>query len=317
MRQSIKKFGFALFIVLSLFVSWLVFNGDGVAVQQVADPNFDASVAQPAYPIAAPTVLFDEAHQNFHTTQGRYKPFVDLISNDGYRVTPNRQTFQPKTLADSDILIIANASSQRSGSAFREDECDAVKDWVYSGGSLLLIADHKPFGASAEKLASRFGVRMSNGFTVDLSHYDRDSGVPSFLVFSRENKLLSDHPITRGRNRQERINRIMTFTGQSLSIPSEGQSLLRLSDSAIDLDDRLRSTEDFRAGQGVSAAQRAQGVAIPFGQGRVVMLGEAAMMSAQLIQSSEETLPIGMDYPGIDNRQFVLNTMHWLSRLLS
>jgi hypothetical protein len=38
----IKKFCFALFIVLSLFVSWLVFNADGVAVQQVADPNFDA-----------------------------------------------------------------------------------------------------------------------------------------------------------------------------------------------------------------------------------------------------------------------------------
>ncbi|MDM9385397.1 hypothetical protein QUB80_32605 [Chlorogloeopsis sp. ULAP01] len=318
MRQSIKQCSFVLLTVLSLCVSWLVFKADGVVAQQVADPNFDASVVHPAYTTTAPTVLFDEAHLNFHTTQGRYKPFVDLISNDGYRVAPNRQAFQTETLADSDILVIANASSQQEGqSAFREDECDVVRDWVHSGGSLLLIADHKPFGSAAEKLAAQFGIRMSDKFTVDLSHYDRSSGVPSFLLFSRENKLLADHPITQGRNPQERINRIMTFTGQSLSIPSEGQSLLRLSDSAIDLDERLRSAGDLRARQGVSAAQRAQGVALPFGQGRVVMLGEAAMISAQLMQSREGTVLMGMNHPGIDNRQFALNMMHWLSRLLS
>jgi hypothetical protein len=110
----------------------------------------------------------------------------------------------------------------------------------------------------------------------------------------------------------------MTFTGQSLSIPSEGKALLRLSDSASDLDDRLRSAEDFRAGQGVSAAHRAQGVALSFGRGRVVVLGEAAMISAQLIQTPNEgTFPIGMNHPGLDNRQFALNLMHWLSGLLS
>lgn len=304
--------------VLSLLFCWLVFKADVIVAQQVADPNFNSSVAHPAYTTTAPTVLFDEAHLNFHTTQGRYKPFVDLISNDGYRVVANRQAFEAETLADYDILVIANASSQQQGQpAFREDECDLVRDWVRSGGSLLLIADHKPFGAAAENLASRFGIEMSNKFTVDLSHYDQDSGVPSFLLFSRKNKLLAKHPITQGRNSQERINRVMTFTGQSLSLPASGQTLLHLSDSAIDLDERLKSAADFRAEQGVSAADRAQGVVLPFGQGRVAMLGEAAMISAQLIQSSDRTFPIGMNHPGIDNRQFALNLMHWLSRLLS
>ncbi|WNZ25567.1 DUF4350 domain-containing protein [Leptolyngbya sp. NK1-12] len=317
MCQSAKKYRFTLLTVLTLLVCWLVFKADVVA-QQVADPNFNASVAHPAYTTTAPPVLFDEAHLNFHTTQGRYKPFVDLISNDGYQVVPNRQAFQAETLADYDILVIANASSQQEGQpAFREDECNVVRAWVSSGGSLLLIADHKPFGAAAENLASRFGVEMSNKFTVDLSHYDQASGVPSFLLFSRENGLLAEHPIVQGRNSVEQINQIKTFTGQSLSVPSEGQALLQLSASAIDLDDRLRSAADFRAGQGMSVAHRAQGVALPFGQGRVVILGEAAMISAQLIQSSDGTFLMGMNHPGIDNRQFALNLMHWLSRLLS
>jgi len=33
--------------------------------QQVADPNFDAKVAHPAYTKNGPKVLFDEAHKNF------------------------------------------------------------------------------------------------------------------------------------------------------------------------------------------------------------------------------------------------------------
>jgi hypothetical protein len=319
MRQSLKRYSFALLTVLSLLVSWLTFKTDVVVAQQVADPNFDPNVAQPAYTVEAPSVLFDEAHLNFHTTQGRYKPFVDLISNDGYRVVPNKQAFQTEALADYDILIIANASSkQEEHPAFSEDECNVVRNWVRSGGSLLLIADHKPYGAAAENLASRFGIEMSNKFTVDLSHYDQESGVPSFLLFTRQNRLLAEHPISQGRNSTEQVNQIMTFTGQSLSIPSEGKALLRLSDSAIDLDDRLRSAEDFRAGQGVSAAHRAQGVALSFGRGRVVVLGEAAMISAQLIQTPNEgTFPIGMNRPGLDNRQFALNLMHWLSGLLS
>jgi hypothetical protein len=45
---------------------------------QVADPNFDASVNKPAYKRNGPRVLFDEAHNNFHTATGRYKPFADL-----------------------------------------------------------------------------------------------------------------------------------------------------------------------------------------------------------------------------------------------
>jgi hypothetical protein len=289
-----------------------------VVAQQVVDPNFDPRVDRPAYTSSAPKVLFDEAHLNFHTTQGRYKPFVDLISNDGYQVVPNQQTFQLEALAKYDVLIIANASGQQVGQpAFSEDECDVVRDWVRSGGSLLLVADHKPFGAAAENLAARFGIEMSNSFTVDLSHYDRATGVPSFLLFNRKNGLLTDHPITQGRNSAERVNRVITFTGQSLSVPSQGKALLRLSDSAIDLADRLRSPADLQVGQGVSAAQRAQGVALSFGRGRVVVLGEAAMITAQLIHSNDGISAIGMNRPGLDNRQLSLNLMHWLSRLLN
>ena len=50
------------------------------------------------------------------------------------------------------------------------------------------------------------------------------------------------------------------------------------------------------------------------GGGRVVILGEAAMLSAQV--GGPNQTKFGMNYPGIDNRQLALNIMHWLSGLL-
>jgi hypothetical protein len=318
MHRAIKKYGYILLTIFSLLIGWLVFKPNVAVVQQVADPNFNSSIAYPTYTKDAPTVLFDEAHLNFHTTQGRYKPFIDLIANDGYHVVSNKQTFDIEKLSDYDILIIANASNQQQGQpALSEEECDVVEDWVRSSGSLLLIADHKPHGAAVENLASRFDIEMSNKFTVDLSHYDQESKFPSFLLFTRQNGLLAEHPITQGRNSAEQINQIITFTGQSLSIPSQGKALLRLSDSAFDLDKKIRNIKDFRQEQAIAAAKRAQGVILPFGKGRVFVLGEAAMISAQIVQiPNEDKFLVGMNNPEFDNRQFALNSMHWLSGLL-
>ena len=84
-------------------------GGRGGGGGQQSDPTFDTKVARPSYRTEHPRVLFDEAHHNFHTTDGRYKPFAELIANDGFKVTPNKQKFTKDLLSKGDILIIANA----------------------------------------------------------------------------------------------------------------------------------------------------------------------------------------------------------------
>jgi hypothetical protein len=279
--------------------------------QQQADLTFDASVKNPAYTTTHPKVLFDEAHFNFHTAGGRYKPFADLIGNDGYRVTSNKEKFTPQTLNGYEVLVIANAgaaqatSADARKSAFTDEECDAVRDWVRGGGALLLIADHAPAGSAAANLASRFGVDMSKGYTADPATYERVVLDASWIRFSRRQKNLGDHPITRGRNASERINSVLSFTGQSLKGPKESTALLKLSTEAYDVDDP-GSPEKAKM---TSAGGRAQALAMPFGKGRVVVFGEAAMLTAQ-------NRNFGMNYPGTDDRQLVLNVMHWLTGLL-
>ena len=169
----------------------------------------------------------------------------------------------------------------------------------------LLIADHAPAGAAAAILAARFDVDMSKGFTADPVNYERVTIDASWIQFSRANKNLGDHPITRGRDASERINRVLSFTGQSLKGPKESTALLKLSSQAYDLD----SLSDPPKAKMTSAAGRAQALALPFGKGRVVVFGEAAMLTAQ-------ERNFGMNYPGTDDRQLVLNVMHWLTGLL-
>src|SRR5262245_41882761 len=66
--------------------------------RQEADPSFDAKVARPAYVTVHPKALIDEAHNNFHTAGGRYKPFATLLTNDGYQVVPNKEKFRSVAL---------------------------------------------------------------------------------------------------------------------------------------------------------------------------------------------------------------------------
>src|SRR5262245_35074843 len=98
-------------VVTTFVLSALLHQTPGAACgQQVADPKFDASVAKPAYTDRHPKVLFDEAHYNFHTSDGWYKPFVDLAKHDGYRVTANKEKFAKKSLAGFNLLVIANGA---------------------------------------------------------------------------------------------------------------------------------------------------------------------------------------------------------------
>jgi hypothetical protein len=144
---------------------------------------------------------------------------------------------------------------------------------------------------------------MSQGQTVDPQNaFPR---APAQLIFARENGLLGDHPIIWGRGPAEQINRVVTYSGQSLSGPRGSVPFLVLADTAID-----RSMQDNSSW--APAAGRCQGLAFIHGEGRVVVLGEAAVLSAQF---NAQNQPFGMNDPRTDNRQLSLNIMHWLSGL--
>jgi hypothetical protein len=297
---------------------------------QAPDPDFDSAVAHPAYTTDHPRVVIDEAHLNFHTSGFRYRPLADLLRHDGYAVEAGRKPFSREGLAGVRVLVVANALGWKGvaamllnlarvrsalewdmSGALPAEECAAVAAWVNGGGSLLLVADHKPSGSAASGLARAFGVEMSNGYTEDIPHHDPESDNWNFIIFSRADGTLLAHPVTDGRGPMERVEKVMTFTGQSLAGPPGSVPFLLLSPTAEDYPG-MWATKEY----GRSAAGRAQGLALRYGRGRVVVMGEAAMLTAQVARGLGREYRFGMEHKGYDDRQLALNIAHWLSGLL-
>lgn len=287
--------------------------------QQKPDTGFDTRIARPAFTGRHPRMAIDEAHHNFHTMGGRYAPFAALARNDGFAVSAGRRKFSAATLRGLDVLVISNAlghedmgDSAAARSAFTADEIAAVKRWIEEGGALLLIADHSPMGAAARELGAALGVDMRNSYAIDT--VQAAMGM-SNIGYVPGKGLATDHPIVRGRDSSETIRRVVTFTGQSITGPPGASILLQLSDKAEDLMVGLgEASPDVPAEKRKPAGGRAQGLAFELEKGRVVVMAEAAMMSAQV--AGPQRSPMGMNVPGTDDRQFAINVMRWLGRAL-
>ncbi len=171
---------------------------------------------------------------------------------------------------------------------------------------------------------------MGLGYAFRLSP-DGQNAVTSQLYFSRELRTLGAHPITEGREPSERIEVVKTFTGQSLSGPADATILLALlptdreaADVAVlgNINDRIEAgaASDEVLAELARPALHAQGLAFEYGRGRVVVLGEAGMLTAQRLDfppdDPREDIVFGLQTSGHDDQQFALNILHWLSRLI-
>lgn len=269
---------------------WLVIAAVPLAAQQVADQAFRPPIAKPAYqPGKGPVVLIDEAHENFHTESGRYRPFADLLRRDGYVVEASTTSFTAETLRRAAVLVIANATQPLTAA-----ETAAVRGWTSAGHSLLLIADHPPYSAVAAALGTTIGIHFSDGVA-----RDRNASTGR-LVFRRSDKTLMDHPITAG------LNDVATFTGTSFQLEVAGEPLLVFGSDVYSFQQPADPNPS-------SVQGHLQGAVLRVGKGRVAVFGEAAMFSAQL--SGPDRNPMGMNAEiAKDNAQFLLNVMHWLTR---
>jgi hypothetical protein len=289
----------------------LLTTSESVLAQQESDLKYKPPIPRPAYESGkGPRIAIDEAHYNFHTADGRYKPCAELLRRDGYRVDALRQLFSAESLKSADVLVIANALHERNSkdwslpnpSAFTQEEITAVHSWIEKGGSLFLIADHMPFPGAASDLAKAFKVEFSNGYAT-AGHWKPDS--PEVFEYATG---LKESTITRGRAGEEKVTKVTTFTGSAFKLPKGATPVLEFGPKS----------ESVERGTGESSKKVpiegwCQGAILKLGEGRVAIFGEAAMFSAQV--AGPKQVPMGMNAPGAEqNHQLLLNVMHWLTR---
>ena len=253
---------------------------------------------------------------------GNPDAFGELVRRDGFRLRAFETAFTSDALAGIDVLVIANAGSlppvEGARSAFRLHEIDALHEWVLEGGALLLVTDHDPAGLPSAALASRFGVAMSHGFAVDDEHCV-DGERRSWIEFSRENGELKDHSITNGHDSSGRVERVVAYTGQAMAAPHGSEVFLALAPTAAN----VRTWDEVDAQTLPDPAQpgvwNAMGVALEVGNGRVVMVSEAAMLTAQVVRNAEGEITDrfgGLNDPSVDGQSLTRNIIRWLAGTL-
>ncbi len=259
-----------------------------------------------------PTICIDEAHFNSHTASGNYSTVAGLWRTDGYVIEASTRAFTSNSMQECSVLVIANALHERNRlqgdatdwslpnpSAFTPSEIVAVRDWVRDGGALLLIADHMPFPGAAADLAAAFDVQFNNGFAMEMNP---TSGT---LVFRRAAGLLPAHPITDGRSAAERIDSVTTYAGQAFQVDGRFAPLLVIPEGTVSLMPEVawEFTDDTPR---IPVGGWLQGAAAQFGDGRLVVFGEAAQF-----RPGDD----GESLPG-QNGQFAINVIRWLSGIL-
>lgn len=293
-----------------------VFGLTVAGAQQVNDPDADVSVAHPAFPQKdGPVVAIDSGHYNFHTIAGRYQPFASVLRNDGFRVVDFNSAFTRDGLTPFRVLVISNALpaalvkdwSLPATSAFSPAEIEALKAWVMEGGSLLLIADHRPFAGSAGELAAALGFSFVDGVVERDPLGQRD-------IFTLADGSLRADVVTQGRDAESTVTSLQTFTGSAFHAPPTARPIIVLPAG-------YKSHECLLPCRGTVAESDVggylQGAVMPSGKGRIAVFGEAAMFSAQVVKGTNPPFRGGFNAKGAEqNKQFVLNLVEWLAGVL-
>lgn len=306
---------------------------------QQADPDFIPQNTLRSFSEKnSPVVFIDEAHNNFLTMSGRYKPLSQVLTSDGYTVKPGKNYFSLEYLNKADVLIIANALDKSRTNfnppftdAFTNKEVAAVKQWVLQGGSLFLVADHTPFPKVIENLANEFGFEFSNGHVGN-------------AIFQTTNKTLGEHVITTGVNNSlnesvQKLNmplsiqgitgysseanpiiqtslivQVKSFGGSAFKPPQNAISLLTLGAGAVsdvpDIPFQVNSNTPK-----VSVSGWSQGAVLEIGKGRIAVFAEGMMFSSQLDTKTDKKYGLGSK-GAEQNERFLLNVMSWLAGVI-
>lgn len=279
------------------------------------DKEFNSHIEKPTYEKEeGPTILLDGAHHNFFIQWDFIKPFSDLANSDGYQTIVDSLKFTPEYLKRFDIVMIITAlpfdfttkTEVTDEITFSQDEINSLYDWVEKGGSLLVFSEHAPFDQAINPLLNQFGIESSIGTTIDSLNYNIEIGRKGWIEFTKDNGLLNiEHPIVKGKTPSNRVNRLLTFGGSGL-IGENYTNLLKLSTSSENV---VHSTGVGPIGKGNS-----QALAGIVGKGKVVALGDSNGFVAMIFNQDDGTKQkAGMNLKEYDWKQFVLNTLHWLS----
>lgn len=257
------------------------------------------------------TIMIDASHGNENTTTdpGTYKDrlqdFTRRLQNEGYTVVENKASLTSTLLQDVDILMLTHPRT-----AYSMEEMDAIRDFVVSGGSLLLTSksNYNANPTIPNAILEHIGteIRINDDGVFD------DSPTGNFWSDPLQAKhAVRLHPHLVPHNLTDRVPTLDYYSGASLERAGH-QPLLETGNIIIVARGNETSYQNnIRSGGYIydNVSDDTGGSAIPViatdivGNGRIFVAGMNVFNDLQMDQSYE---PKG-------NVQFSLNVVHWLA----
>ncbi|TMP38753.1 DUF4350 domain-containing protein [Pseudoalteromonas rubra] len=305
---------------------------------QQADPDFTPQNTERSFlSDNSPVVFIDEAHHNFLTMNGRFRPFTQVLQSDGYTVKASKVAFSAAHLNQADILVIANALDKHRadwnppfGNALTMQEVTVVTEWVKQGGALFLVADHTPFPKVIENLTHALGFEFSHGHVGNAQFTTHDNtlaqhaitlaivpalrklpGAASMTGFGLTGAVGGAASAAATDQSTGQIEQVRSFGGSAFKAPEGAISLLTLGPQAMSVNPQVpfQITADTPR---MSVDGWSQGAVLELGKGRVAVFAEGMMFSSQVDTQSGEKY--GLASEGAEhNEGFLLNVMGWLA----
>lgn len=301
-----------------LFVVGFFLGSSPILAQQVIDSLFVWNIDDPAYSTnQGPLILVDAYHNNGKIINGGFSPVAEILKKDGFKLASLNKEFKRSYLDTTGVLVIIDALhlsnidnwNLPTPSAFTDLEIDKISYWVNEGGNLLLVADHMPFPGASKRLAAKFGIEWINGFVIDSLRWD-------LIKFRRDNNTLINHPIVFGRNKNESLESVASYYGSGFKIIDPKIVGFFMFNNKDIVSYQPQKAWDIMPNTPLTPSDNLyQAAALKYGKGRVVIVAESSLFSAQLV--GKDRIPIGINYlENSQNLQFVLNVFHWLSRII-
>ena len=286
--------------------------------RQQPDLTWSFDNAAPAWEKEAGPLIVLSTTQSAYVQRGSLDPFARLAATDGFRIARQQGDLGSGLGADTGILVIANPylasfrdfPAMEPPSAFSAEEIESIRRWVEDGGSLLLLADHAPFGGGSSLLAEAFGFTFLNGHALD----EQAAAAGTVGVSTRfipKNGLQGALPTPVGSTARPPLDVFQAFGGQAF-IPAEGASNLLTIPQGWSAVFSYRIQAELTSAPRIDASGMSQGATLEYGKGRIAVFGEAGAFTAQILDGSDR---FGFNSrEGAGNPDFVLATLRWLAR---
>ena len=222
-----------------------------------------------------PRILVDDAHLNWHKSGRRLLPFARLAGRDGARVQGVDYEIDTGMLRQTHMLVVANPLGY--GGYF-----DRLLGTRF-GGPAFEPHEVEAIRAWVERggslllavnpgPASAAVAPLAEAFGIRFTN----EPLASTVSFNRADGSMAAHPVTEG------LERVTAFRAQ-----------------------RVEGLPD-------STALFGAGIAMQYGKGRIVALGDATMLTSQEIATPSGPVTAGLHWRGSQNQELALNIVHWM-----